>query len=176
MKTHLIVTITCPDRPGIVERITEVLISYSANWEESRFARLGGDFAGIVRISAPQEHTDALTAALISLGHDQMTVTVKKGQPRTSSEPAGYTLAELRLSGADHEGIVHKVAAFLASRHINVETMETEVVLAPVSATPLFQMEARVKIPPGISLRDLDADLQRIGDELGVDMVLKEPE
>ena len=55
MKTHLMVTITCPDRPGIVERVTEVIESFSANWEESRMARLGGDFAGIVRVSVPAE-------------------------------------------------------------------------------------------------------------------------
>ena len=39
MKTLLMVTITCPDRPGIVEQITQVVIRYSANWEDSRLAR-----------------------------------------------------------------------------------------------------------------------------------------
>jgi glycine cleavage system regulatory protein len=172
MKTHLIVTITCPDRPGIVEQITEVLVRFSGNWEESHFARLGGDFAGIVRISAAADNADALAAALTALRSDQMTVTVKKGQPPAAGEPAGHTLGELKLSGADHEGIVHSVAAFLASRQINVETMETEVVLAPISATPLFHMEARIKIPPGTSLPDLDTALQQIGEELGVDIAL----
>lgn len=172
MKQHFIVTITCRDQPGIVERITEVLVRCSANWEESRFARLGGDFAGIVRISAPQERTPDLTAALQALANDQMSVTVKASHAETqpASEPAA--LCELKLSGADHEGIVHKVSAYLAARFINVEMMETEVLPAPITATPLFQMHARLKVPAAIALDVLAAELQRIGDELGVDIEL----
>ena len=33
-------------------------------------------------------------------------------------------------------------------------------------------MKARIKVPSGISLDALTADLQRIGDELGVDIEL----
>jgi glycine cleavage system regulatory protein len=171
MKTHFVVTITCPDRPGIVERVTEVVAEHAANWEESRLARLGGDFAGIVRVSVPQEHAAALSSALRELTNEQMTVTV-----RTSHSPAavfsvsGHRLCALRLTGADHEGIVHAVSAYLASQQINVEAMDTQVVPAPVSAAPLFHMDAQIRIPPGLSLPELDANLQRIGEELGVDI------
>lgn len=170
MRSHLIVTITCPDRPGIVERITEALVGHSANWEESRFARLGGDFAGIVRLSVPRENAAALTAALTAMADNDLAVLVKQGQAPAALEWQSHRLCGLRLSGADHEGIVHKVAAYLASRHINVDTMETEVVCAPMSAAPLFQMVARIQVPPGLPLDDLTADLQQIGDELGVDI------
>ena len=60
MKTYLVVTITCPDRPGIVERLTELLVAHAANWEESRMARLGGDFAGIVKIGVAPESVELI--------------------------------------------------------------------------------------------------------------------
>ena len=61
MKSFLVVTITCPDRPGIVERVTDVVVAHGGNWEESRLARLGGDFAGIAMVSVPSERADELT-------------------------------------------------------------------------------------------------------------------
>lgn len=170
MKSYLVVTITCPDRPGIVERITEVLVAHGANWEESRLARLGGDFAGIVLVGVAPDRADALAASLAALGDEGLTVLVKPTQPRADADRC--TLHHLRLTGADHEGIVHRVAAYLASQGINVETMETDVVPAPVTATPLFRMEAWINVPPRLALADLQANLTRIGDELGTDIEL----
>ena len=51
MSTSLVVTVIGNDRPGIVERLSEVVLTAGANWEESRMARLAGKFAGILRIS-----------------------------------------------------------------------------------------------------------------------------
>ncbi len=176
MKTQLIMTITCPDQPGIVERITAALQPYAANWEESQMARLGGDFAGIVKISVATEQADDLVAALESLGDAQTTVTIKKTAAEETDVTTGprEVMCDLALQGADHEGIVHKVAAYLAQRGINVEAMETKVVPAPMSAAPLFQMRAHVKVPPNIRVEQLRTDLVQIGDELGVDIQLSE--
>lgn len=173
MKTYLVVTITCPDRPGIVERITEVLVAQDANWEESRMARLGGDFAGIVLVSVAPARAETLAAALRALASEQMTVVVKPTQPAAADASAGGALYHLRLTGADHEGIVHTVAAYLASQGINVETMETAVVPAPMSAAPLFQMEAQIRVPLRLTFADLQANLERIGDDLAVDIQLQ---
>ena len=173
MRTNLVVTVTCPDRPGIVERLTEVLVAHSANWEESRMARLGGDFAGIVKVSVPAEDAAPLTAALRAMADEQMAVVVKATEPAPPAAPAGYCLCDLHLTGADHEGIVHKVSGYLASRGINVESMETEVVCAPITATPLFQMAARIKVPPELPPTELNASLQRIAEETGVDIAIE---
>jgi glycine cleavage system regulatory protein len=170
MRTYLIATITCPDRPGIVERITEVLVDFGANWEESRMARLGGDFAGMVKIGVPDESAAGLAAALRELSDAETTVTVKISQEPARSPVAEHGLFELRLSGADHEGIVHAVSRYLLDQGINVEEMETEVLPAPMSAVPLFHMEARIKVPPKLTLAELQDNLHAIGGEMGVDI------
>jgi glycine cleavage system regulatory protein len=172
MNTYLVVTITCPDRPGVVERITEVIVGFAANWEESRLARLGGDFAGIIKLSVAPEKVETLTQSLRALADEQMSVLVKTAQSVVADPLAGYCLYELRLVGADHEGIVHRVASYLAGQGINVENLETEMVLAPMSATPLFQMRAQIKVPPCLPLAELAANLERIGDALGVDIAV----
>lgn len=171
MKRFLVVTITCPDGPGIVQRVTDVVVAHGGNWEESRLARLGGDFAGIVMVSVPPERVDDLTTALVSLSNDEITVTVKGTSPGTPvARREGHTLCLLRLEGADHEGIVHDVSAYLAKQGVNVESMETELVAAPMSASPLFHLEAQLDVPPSITVDKLRDNLKLIGDQLGVDI------
>lgn len=170
MRTYLIVTLTCPDRPGIVEQITEVLTSYSANWEESRMAHLGGDFAGIIKISVPKSRAEELANALRQMATVEMTVAVKVTQLKSSEPPPATNLFELRLVGADHEGIVHGISSYLAGQGVNVEIMETDVTLAPISGSPLFHMTARIKTPPGLTFDQLQSNLTHIGDEQGVDI------
>jgi glycine cleavage system regulatory protein len=175
MKSFLVITITCPDRPGIVERVTDVVVAHSGNWEESRLARLGGDFAGIVMVSVPPDRADELTTALLSLTHDEMTVAVKRASPLVPAMREGHVLCVLRLGGADHEGIVHDVSAYLAKHGINVESMETEIVAAPMSAAPLFHMEAQLDVPPSLTIDALRENLRLIGDQLGVGIEIAAP-
>ncbi len=173
MKTYLVITITCPDRPGIIERITELALSHSANWEDSRMARLGGDFAGIVLLNAAQQDAEQLTHTLLALSDSETTVTVKATHEDPSTPPMEHRLLDLSLTGADHEGIVHKVSAYLAGQNINVESMETSVASAPMSGSPLFQMTAVLKVPTSLAIEPFASALQRIGDELGVDIDLQ---
>ncbi|MEO0415151.1 MAG: ACT domain-containing protein, partial [Verrucomicrobiota bacterium] len=40
------------DRPGLVEELSRAVAAAGGNWEESRLARLHGQFAGVVRVVA----------------------------------------------------------------------------------------------------------------------------
>jgi glycine cleavage system regulatory protein len=170
MKAHIIATIVCPDRPGIVERLTEVARVHSANWEQSRMARLGGDFAGIVALSVVSDRADALAEALRSLADDHTTVTVRVTSHLVPQELAAHLPYRLTLSGADHVGIVNQVARAIAAKGVNVEELETEVVPAPVTGAPLFRMEALLLAPPSVTLASLRSELARLADELAVDL------
>lgn len=173
MKTYLLVTITSPDHPGIVERITEVIASHHGNWEESRMAHLGGDFAGIVSVSVAQSAAATLADALRALSDENLTVAVREANLAAGEAAKRPSKCKLCLSGADHEGIVHKVAAYLAEQGVNVETMDTGLAAAPMSATPLFSMDAEISLPGNLKPADLDRQLQQIADEVGVDISIE---
>jgi glycine cleavage system regulatory protein len=169
VKTFFVITVTCPDRPGIVERVTEVVVAHGANWEASRMARLGGEFAGIVLVSVAEQHADALAQSLRDMADDQMTVAVRVTRP-SPTVAVGLRGCQFQLTGADHEGIVHTVAAYLASQGVNVEDMETDIVAAPVTASPLFRMVARLQVPEQLTLEQLQVNLADIAEDLGVDI------
>lgn len=170
MKVQLLVTATGEDRPGIVARLTEVLVAHSANLEESRMALLGGEFAAIMLVSVPGSKLEAMVAGLEHLQKEAIRVTTKPTKHSNSEQLTNYLACELTVSGADHEGIVHRVTDFLRQKAINIESLESYVVNAPVSGTPLFNMRASLQVPPTCPLSDLRHGLQGIAESQTVDI------
>ena len=66
MAASLVVTVVGPDRPGIVNQLSDVARRFGANWAESRMASLAGQFAGIVHFEVGERDADALASALRS--------------------------------------------------------------------------------------------------------------
>lgn len=172
-KTYLVITVLGPDRQGIVARISEAILCCQANIEESRMARLGGEFAVIMLVTHPAEQSEMLTQSLNTLQAEGLTVFCKGTSLTRLQTLAGYVPYEIGVRGADHEGIVYAVADYLAGENINVETMDTQVTPAPLTGTPLFSMRASVQAPQDLTLAQLRANLLEVGDRLGVDIEVK---
>jgi len=173
MASRIMATITSRDRPGIVEQVTEVLVRHQANLEESRMARLGGDFAGIMKISVPEKRSAKLVAALGKLGKKGIHVGVRPIEGEMPERLAGHLPHEITVTGADHEGIVHSIAASLAELGANIEELSTSVVNAPITGAPLFNMRAVVGVPPSFGTGRLRERLDQIASAQGVDVVVK---
>lgn len=174
-KIYLVVTAVGRDRRGTVELITDVVVKHFANIEESRMARLGGEFAVIMMLSLADDNLEALTRDLNGLNEKQLMVNSRRTDLSRMDKFQRFVPYEISVFGADHEGIVNSVARYLASEQINVEDMDTRVTNAPNTGTPLFSMTARVQVPPTLSLSELRKKLAEVGDELDVDIEVKIP-
>jgi glycine cleavage system transcriptional repressor len=130
--------------------------------------RLGGDFAMLMFVSAPEDKIEALRTTLEEVHYATYDVHTRLSEVSEPEESSAVHCA-ITVIGADHMGIIHQVSAYLAEQGINVETMTTEVVAAPMSGSPLFTMSAVVRIPPQLEVGDLREALEFIGDEMGVD-------
>jgi glycine cleavage system regulatory protein len=173
VSTSLVLTVIGPDRPGLVESLSQVVASHQGSWLESRMARLAGQFAGILRTSVPEEQVDALTQALQLLESAGLHVGVARSQPT----PLASDVRELRLEiiGSDRPGIVHEISEALADRGINVDELRTEIMSAPMSGELLFLANAELMVPVDLSLDLLRKDLEALAHELMVDVDLDEP-
>ncbi len=171
MTNHILVTAVGEDRPGIVARITEVLVSHGANLEESRMAILGGEFAAVMLVTG-EINADALLKDLHELEKDGITVSTKQTKPISTEKYGAYIPCEIFLRGADHEGIVHSLSTQLRDKDVNIQSMHTEVISAPETGSPLFCMNATVLVPPSIPIDEFKKELQRIGDLQNVDIEL----
>jgi glycine cleavage system regulatory protein len=161
-------TIIGPDRTGLVESVARVVAGHGGNWLESRMCRLGGEFAGILRIEIPAEKKSALLDALQKLQAGGLQIVVRGG-PATSTAASGQQ-TRLEIIGADRPGIVHEITAALARAGVNVEEFSSEITSAPMSGENLFKANARLQLPEHCDLAALKKDLEKIAADLLVDV------
>lgn len=169
MQKHLVMTFTGRDRPGIVEYLTKLVLDHSGNVEASRMSRLGGEFAVLMLIAVPSAKFEALRETVRGLRGEDYKVTTRETDHSYGRNFAGWIPFQIKVVGADHEGIIHQIAHHLAGRGINIETMDTGLIEAPMSGTPLFTMSAVVLAPPELSYHELRDELATVGNSLNVD-------
>ena len=171
MQSTLVMTVIGPDRPGLVESIARLVTSHGGNWLESRMARLGGQFAGILRVDVPADKAAELARALQALAGKGVNVVIHPDRAASTSPDAELRLIE--LIGQDRPGIVQQITHALASHGVNVEELETECVLAAMSGETLFKAKAKVMVPTGCDLGALKLDLERIAADLIVEITFQ---
>jgi len=167
--TNLVLTVIGDDRPGLVGELSAAIAAHQGNWLESSMSRLAGKFAGIVRVAVPAAQAGALQAALGKLA----ALKVMAESSAEKSVAAGRRL-KLALVGHDRIGIVREVSQVLAKHAVNVEKLETHTASAPMSAEILFHCEADLAAAPDIDTRALKAELEKLSDDLMVDISLGE--
>src|SRR5262245_22323357 len=169
MGTSLVVTVIGNDRPGIVERLSDVVLAAEANWEESRMARLAGKFAGILRISVEAAKADGLAAGLRALTSDGLNVVVES---RGEAPTEAFRTVQLELVGNDRPGIIRDIARVLAQNQVNIEELETGVSGAPMTGEQLFRARADLRLPASVTTEWLRERLEALAGELMVDIAL----
>ena len=172
--SHLVLTLIGPDRPGIVEEVADPVAAHGGNWVESRMARLGGQFAGILRVEVPEDRAAALVEALRLLERRGLRVAVE-AEPRAAT-PAPRRLLSVDLVGLDRPGIVREISHVFAERGVNVEELITDLTPAAMSGELLFRSRALVKVPPELDATELRARLEKLASDLMVTVSVAEPD
>src|SRR5207248_361112 len=172
MQLSLVMTVIGRDRPGLVDSLAGLVAQYGGNWLESRMSRLGGQFAGILRVQVSREQEAGLVGSLTELQRDGLTVVVHSERPKFE-EPGG-PIVFLEIVGQDRPGIVHQISHALASHGVNVEELQSECGSAAMSGETLFKARARLHLPISCNLAALRQELEKIAADLIVDLALKE--
>jgi glycine cleavage system transcriptional repressor len=133
-------------------------------------ARLGGEFAILMLASLPEGRDAGLDDAFRALADRGYKVTLNPAAHAASEAHQGWRPYRIEVQGADHEGIIHEVAHYLAGHGISIESVESETTPAPVSGAPLFTMTALVVVPPGRDARDWEPGLVSIGGRLNLEI------
>ena len=166
MSQHLVLSFIGEDRPGIVERLSDTIARHHGNWLESRMAHLADKFAGILTVSVPLDHQDALINALRNFEQLGLHVTVEMANQSASD---GIPLS-LSVVGNDRSGIVKEVSQVLHSLMVNVKELTTSCGPAPMSSDMLFKTEMVLSVPKNLPLPELEAALENISSDLMVEL------
>lgn len=168
----LVMTVIGPDRPGLVESVASLVTEHGGNWLESRMSRLGGHFAGILRLEVPAEREAALVAALRQLEARGLSTVVHPDQPKPL--PSIPRLSVLEIVGQDRPGIVRQISHALAGFGVNVEELQTECASAAMSGETLFKARATLSIPESCDTAQIRQTLEKIAEDLIVEISLAE--
>jgi glycine cleavage system transcriptional repressor len=169
--SYLVVTAVGPDRPGLVNAISSLAHDAGASLMDSRMAILGGEFAVLLLITAPEAALAALEKRLPKL---EVELGLKLIAKRTKLEEKRHYLPySLRTTGVDRPGIVRAVTERLVRRGINVASLESRVTFAPLSGTPLFDLDAELEVPSEVALAELRREMASLADEENLDVTLE---
>ena len=168
-KDHLILTAIGPDQVGLVQKISEFISRHGCNIEDSKMAVFCGEFAVIVLISGEGGN-------LVNIGRDYREIETETGlavsikTPSTRKPPESFLPYTLTASCMDHPGIVYRISGVLSKLGVNIESMETKTYSAPVSGTPIFQLEANLAVPTKTNINQLRERFNEIQREENIDI------
>lgn len=173
MTQSIVLTLVGPDRPGLVETVSEVVARHGGNWVESRMAQLGGQFAGILRVEIGAADVQALRESLLALSAAHLQVVVVPGD--VPAESNDRRQLQLDLIGQDRPGIIKEISQALTVLDVNLEELHTECISAPMSGERLFAANARLSIPDGLRTERVSSALEQIASDLMVDITIAPP-
>ncbi len=168
MQIPLVMTVIGRDRTGLVESLARLVAEHGGNWLESRMCRLGGEFAGILRIHVPAENRAALLAALKGLESQGLSVVASTDS--TATAVGGGKMIRLDIVGHDRPGIIREITRALAGQSVNIEELSSECVSAAMSGESLFKARAQLQLPVQCDIAALQREVEKIASDLMVDV------
>ena len=178
MPRKFLLTAFSKDRPGIVADLAQVIYENGCSLEDSAMANLAGEFAmtflfSPLSVGDKADLETALTAECRRLEREKgITAFIRPVDQADHPLNAGAGLRTINVEGQDQAGIVYKVCRFLADHQINIHTLNSEVVLSPQSGAALYRMTLTADIAAGKVLDEVTAGLNRIGEQLHVDIAI----
>ena len=172
MENYLVITALGTDRPGIVNQLSELVKDCGCSIYDSRMSVLGGEFAIILMASGKWNELtrleDSLSAQAQSLG---LAITCKRTQASTAANRLiPYSVEAIAM---DQPGIMHQVASFFSSRHINIQEMHSTRYAAAHTGTPMFAMHIMISIPADMHLATLRNEFLDFAEALNIDATIE---
>jgi glycine cleavage system transcriptional repressor len=173
MKTYKILFSVGKDRPGIVDDISRILFEREANIEDSRMAVMGGCFSMMTLFSCPLDQVDIIKSDLQDLREMGIETSLHEAQDPTTTHRQASLPLKFEVVAMDHPGIVQKVVHILHTHDVNIQTLNTQVIRAPLSGSPLFDLTLEADVPVDKPIATVKAELSDLAIEMNLDLNFK---
>jgi glycine cleavage system transcriptional repressor len=159
------------DRPGIVADLSECVYACGCNLEDASMTMLGSEFATLLLVSGSgADLQERLYEATKRLEWERHLTVFLRPVDAPSAQPAPGAEYQLSAIGVDKAGIVAGVARTLANRAVLIADLRGEAKPVAESGTPLYTLQIRMRVPESCPLASLQADLERVGAEHGIEV------
>ena len=163
----ILISVLGDDKPGLLDSLSEIIVSNDGDWIESNMFTVEAKFAGILRVNVPSKNAKKLMKQLISskLG---LQIACEETAPVRLSDFKSYNI---ELIGQNHVGIINKLSHVLTyDLKANVEGIKTEIIDASMSGEQLFKAQINLHLPQSIDERLIKEKLELIADEMMVEI------
>ena len=163
----ILISVLGDDKPGLLDSLSEIIVSNDGDWVESNMSTVEAKFAGILRVNVPAKNSKKLMKELTSskLG---LQIACEETAPVKFSDFKSYNI---ELIGQNHVGIINKLSHVLTYElKANVEGIKTEVIDASMSGEQLFKAQINLHLPTSIDERLIKHKLELIADEMMVEI------
>lgn len=171
----LVLTAVGDDRAGLVSALAAAVTDAGGNWLESQMGRLAGTFAGIVLVDVPDNAVDPFSSAVAELGAAGV-LDVKVSFASAPAPAASGDPLHVYVLGHDRPGIVKEVSGALASLGVTIVELRTLTRDAPMGDGILFEADADVQVPAGVSQAAVREAIEALAADLVVDLEVPEDE
>ena len=171
MKAYMILFLVGKDRPGIVDELSKLLFDQGANIEDSHMAVLGGCFCIMALFSCPAQQLESIRTRLKKLeakGEYKSTLHEAR-DPSTQTVGVALPLT-IELQAMDHPGIVHSVVHVLHNYNVNIQSLNTRVINAPLSGAPLFDLSLEASVPVDVPIAKVKEDIIKLAADMNLDV------
>ncbi|WP_018692314.1 glycine cleavage system protein R [Algicola sagamiensis] len=162
---QLILTIVGPDKPGLVDGLSQMVLEHKGNWLKSDLSHLAGQFAGIVQIEIDDNNHEALCHAVE--GMVDLDIRVHEGRQEEEKTRSEINFA---ITGNDRPGIVQELSSVLAQNGANIVHFTSAQQSAPNWGSPMFNAVATVSIPEDVDKETLIESVEALANDLVIDI------
>jgi len=165
-----VISVMSEDRVGIIHDVTDQIVSLKGNIIELSQTVVRGYFTVLLEAVFPAGVETGDVEAAIEKGSREpgelnVLVTPRRaGVPMAKKRPEVYVLT---ARGPDRPGAIHRIASFLAGQDVNFEDLYCYV------EGEGFTMIAQLTLPPTLSFERLQIDLEALGREGDLEIVLQ---
>lgn len=138
------------DRIGIISDITKEISNLGGNIETSKMIKLDQEFNMLVLVSIDKQKIDLLEKNLLL--YNDLEIHIKRTLSNNKNLDNEYIFI---LKGADTEGIVHQCTTLFSNLKINIIDLETKIINAPITGSPLFYIKSIISISNKNSIENI---------------------
>lgn len=161
---HLIISFISPDRPGLVDTISNVVKKYNGNWQSSSLHHMSSYFSGTIEIAVETSKSSLLINALKEIDGLESIIKIADNV-KTDKRPSVI----LELTANDREGIVQEVSSVIHQQGGNLLKVVSKTETAAHSGQELFKAEVTVSVDDQ-KIDDLIDAIESLADDLMVDV------
>ena len=165
-----IISVMSVDRVGIIHDITDCILALQGNIEELSQTVMRGYFTVLFEATFPAEVTAGDVKAKLEAGGREPGELQGLIMPREIEVPEVAKRKDtyiLTARGPDKPGTIHRIASFLAGHDINYEDLYCYI------EGEQFIMSAQLTLPPTLPFERLQIDLEMVGREADIEIVLQ---